>query len=554
MLVIIKKIFVLSLLVLIYSSSFGDNETNSLLKQLDNMLDQRIQFDQKKESRLKELKSFIADPNISSDEKYHFQNKLIGEYEAYKFDSVIYYISQNKVLAQELQNNTMLNKTRIQLSRILAGSGRYKESFDVLAEINRNILTKDLLKDYFSAFVLTYNELIYHSQVLEYTKQYENLYTNYVDSLLSTLQAESDEYLSIVEEQKLYEGNPEACLEINTKRLKNAKLGDRNYSIITFQRALAYEYLGKLEHAKKFFILSAISDIQGSIKDNASLAKLALLLFNEGDINRAYRYINISFEDADFFNSKLRLINISNILPVINAAFQNESEKQKSRLRIYLIIISILFVGLASSFLFIYKQMKKLSLARSELQGVNRQLKSLNNELLGTNKQLIALNNELSETNHVKEQYIGNFLNICSNYIDKLENFRKTVNKKLANKKYIELYEMTKSKQIVDLEIEEFYTNFDNTFLHIYPDFVEELNALLKKDEVIILKKDEVLNTELRIYALIRLGITDSSKIAELLRYSVNTIYNYRVKIKNKAAIARDEFEDHIKKIGSFSK
>ena len=198
--------------------------------------------------------------------------------------------------------------------------------------------------------------------------------------------------------------------------------------------------------------------------------------------------------------------------------------------------------------------MKNLAEARNELLLANNQLKNLNTDLNDANSQLKNLYNELSESNLVKEHYIGTFLNIHSNYIDKLDTYRKMVKKHIVAKKVSDLFERTKSTQIIDEELKLFYKNFDDTFLHIYPNFVEELNALLVEDGKVIIKNKERLNTELRIFALIRLGITDSSKIAKLLRYSVNTIYNYRVKIKNKSLGPRENFEEQIMKIGSFKK
>ena len=183
--------------------------------------------------------------------------------------------------------------------------------------------------------------------------------------------------------------------------------------------------------------------------------------------------------------------------------------------------------------------MKRLSKARNELGVINNQLKSLNNEL--------------AEANHIKEEYIAHFLGICSTYIDKLESYRKMVNKKINGGQVTELLKITKSSEVLESELKEFYVNFDNTFLHLYPKFVEEFNSLLVKEERIVLKKGELLNTELRIFALIRLGIDDSSKIANLLRYSVNTIYNYRAKVKNKALGSRDDFESLVMRIGAFS-
>ena len=203
-------------------------------------------------------------------------------------------------------------------------------------------------------------------------------------------------------------------------------------------------------------------------------------------------------------------------------------EKQNERLRLYLFCISGLVLLLAGALGYIYRQMKHLSATRDRLEHANEQL---------------------SMSNHIKEEYIGRFLNLCSMYISRLDSYRRMVNKKLAAGQLEELQKMVRSHDVLAADVKELYDNFDKAFLQLFPDFVEKFNALLLPEERIVLKKGELLNTELRIFALIRLGIDDSSRIAEFLRYSVNTIYNYRAKIKNKAIVSRDDFETKLMEI-----
>lgn len=218
----------------------------------------------------------------------------------------------------------------------------------------------------------------------------------------------------------------------------------------------------------------------------------------------------------------MRTVEISRILPVIEAAYKQQIERQRHQLVFFLIVVSILSVFLIVSVILIYKQMKKLS----------------------------ATQRNLKQANHIKEEYIGHFLNLCSIYIEKLDRFRSTVNRKITAGQAEELLKLTKSSQFAGVEQKEFYANFDNAFLHLYPNFVAEFNELLQPEERFVLKTGELLNTELRIFAIIRLGIDDSSKIANFLHYSINTIYTYRNKVKNKA-INRDKFEEEILKIGA---
>jgi len=252
--------------------------------------------------------------------------------------------------------------------------------------------------------------------------------------------------------------------------------------------------------------------------------------------------MRFSWEQTKFYNARLRSWQSAGILSLIDKTYQAMIEKQNKRLEQYVLVITALLVLLSGALVYIYWQMRKLATARNHLQEANGQLNELNGNLK-------SLNLDLSEANQIKEEYIARFVKLCSTYIDKLDAYRRMVNKKISNGQIAELLKMTRSQEALDRELEELYLNFDSAFLHIFPDFVDQFNALLQDDERIVLKRDELLNTELRIFALIRLGIEDSSQIAEFLRYSVNTIYNYRSKVKNKSSVSRDDFEDLVKAI-----
>lgn len=537
---------------LVIQVTFGQHEIDSLLERLENEMDKRGAYDIEKKLKINNLKNILEDKDLTLEQKYYINNNIISEYEAYSFDSTLFYIEKNLLLAKQINNKYFEDESFLNLSKLLASSGRYKEAIDILNEIDRDNLSEKLIKNYYLNYKEGFSGLSFYTLVNENKQKYSNLYNAYKDSVLTVLTPNSIEYLGLFESKYLDQRELKECLKLNSIRLGMTEIGTRDYSLITFERSLIYGLESDREQQKKYLILSAISDIQASVKDNASLTSLALMLFKDNDINRAHKYINFSFEDADFYNSRLRFVLISNILPVITKAHEIISEQQKSKLKNLLIVISLLGLGLLFTVFYIVRQMKKLAEARNELLLANNQLKNLNTNLNDANSQLKNLYDELSESNLVKEHYIGTFLNIYSNYIDKLDTYRKMVKKHIVAKKVSDLFERTKSTQIIDEELKLFYKNFDDTFLHIYPNFVEELNALLVDEGKVMVKNKERLNTELRIFALIRLGITDSSKIAKLLRYSVNTIYNYRVKIKNKSIGPRENFEEQIMKIGSF--
>jgi len=549
-----KKCIVLLVSCLFFTLAFASNEVDSLLQVLDQTMSERPHYEAAKESKIDTLKGYLHQKNLTLEQIYSINNQLIEEYEALKFDSAMLYMDRNLLIAKSLQSLPLMNECRINLARISASSGRYLESVDILNEIESKQLSKALLVDFYTIHYKVCSELIFYNPANENIKRYKTLRMAYKDSLLQILSHDSEKFLEMEEDQLCNNSQFEKALAVNDLRLTKTISGTRTYSLATFQRSLIYEKMGQVELQKKYLAYSAISDIRGSIKDNISLTRLARFFFEKKEIDAAYRYIKFSFEDAVVYNSRLRHIQISNILPLITQTYQIKSDEQKSKLQKSLITISLLSLILFIALIYIYFQLKKISLIRNDLQQANQQLNTLNINLHLSNEQLNNANTELSEANLVKEQYIGTFFNICSDYINKLDAYRKMVNKHIVSHQIAELFEITKSSTLIETGLQEFYQNFDNTFLNIYPDFVEQFNRLLLDTEKIILKKGELLTIELRLFALIRLGISDSSDIAKLLRYSVNTIYNYRVKIKNKASVPREDFEVCVMKIGTFHK
>jgi len=539
--------------ILLTHVTTAQSTSDSIYHELEEIMLAKEHFDSEKEERIKSLKLLLSYDQKDSlnTSSYQIHNKLILEYWSYSFDSTIVYINRNKEIGKLSHNNKWFHKSKLDLALLLASSGIYKEAEDILTTVNKDHLSPSLLKKYYSCYKKIYSDLAYFALQHEYKEEYFKLYNAYTDSIAPLIKETEDEYLYLQEWDLLDRQKFDECLKVNSKRLSKVKIATKEYSYITFQRSMIYEQMNDREQEKKYLALSAISDIKASRKDNAALAKLALRIYEDGDIERAFKYIKYSFEDAIFFNSKLRFVEIANSFSLIMEAHQIESDKRRRALLIFTIVVSVLSLILFLLLYFVYKQKKTLQAAKIELADINEQYKALNVSLEQTMEELKLSYQDLSEANKIKELYIGNFMKICSDFIDKLDKYRVNVNKMVRNKKYQQLFDMTKTTQAIEKEVSIFYNKFDETFLTLYPYFVEDVNDLLQEDEKIELKSNEVLNTELRILAVIRLGINESAKIAELLRYSVNTIYNYRAKVKNKAK-NREDFENQILKIGSY--
>ena len=532
-------------------SALAGESLDSLLNVLDKTIKEADTYVQIKENKLHELKKEARKTPPFSVERYNLNNDIYLEYKVYSSDSALHYLNENMLLARQLNDKERELKIQLELSYLLSSIGMYMEAADILNSIDRQTLPSSLLGYYYTCYEHVYFEAgAAQPRYKMFASRYVKLSHAYRDSMQITLDPSSATYLWLRETQLREAGKYDEALEFSDRRLAESSFGTPQYALVAYQRFRLFESMGKKDEHLYYLVLSAISDVRSAIKEQSSLMVLAQELNSKGDLKRAYDYINFSWEISQFYKTRLRSWMNITPLSMINGNYQDIIKQQNRELLIYIVCVALLALLLVIALIYIYRQMKALSIAKKGLQEVNERLFSLNEELEEVNRHLRSTNLELSESNLIKEAYIARFFKLCSVYVDRLQAYRKLVNKKLQRGQVAELLKMTHlSNDIVTVEVQELYANFDSAFLHLFPNFVESLNALLLPDEQIVLKPDELLNTELRIFALIRLGIKDSSQIAELLHYSVNTIYNYRSRVKTKARVSRDDFEDLVAKI-----
>lgn len=546
-----KGLLLLFSFSMLCASLAAQNNLDSLLVVLDKVVQQSDQYEDTKKQHIVFIKDRLTNHELSQEEIYHINLQLFNEYEAYICDSARHYINQNVAIASNLGRQDLLNESLLKKAHILATSGLYAEGVKLLESVDKSSLSNKLLADYYMAFENIY---LYHAEYAqddEYRPEYLNKMNAYRDSILQFATEGTYQYI-ITKGPVLFDRNQKKeAEEFLNNYLSQVNPDTREYAIITSILAFICQYNGQPELRKVYLVKSAIADIKAVVKENNSLRELAEILYEEADIERANNYMKKSMADASFYNARLRNVQASKMLPVIDRSYQLEKELQHRKLQTFLWVISFLSLFLILTIAYIVCQMKKLAKARRDVLCANNELQKLNTELLEANHQQKQMNDSLRESNCIKEEYIGRFLGLCSTYIDKLETYQRMLNKKAASGKLEELYKTLKSSQFIDDELKEFYQNFDSSFLNIFPDFVECFNRLLPESERIVPKQGERLTTELRIFALIRLGISDSAKIASFLRYSITTIYTYRSKLKNRS-LYRDDFEEQVMKIGSF--
>ena len=545
----LRRKFYLCLILILCVKVAKSDTLDSLLLVLDKNITSCKIYSDKKDIRIRTLIEKLHLNQLSNETTYHLQESLYKEYKSYICDSAIFYLNKNIELAQQINDSYKLNESIIKLSYLLSSSGMYMEAIDVLKMVNKSSLSKEQLMNYFIAYDHVYGELGYYTQNHKIGTHYTLRSKMYKDSIYQIASPDSEIYLSMEETRLRDEGKLQEALAINDKRLSQVTINSPEYAALMYYRALIFREQKEQDNYIRCLSLSSIADIRSAIKDHASLWMLAQALLDRGDLERAYQYMNFSWTESKFYNARLRAWQSADDLSLIDDTYQLMLRQRNSELKIYILIVSLLSLLLFIALCYIYRQVKHLRTARQNLLKVNTQLENLNKELQKINFSLQTANKDLAESNQIKEVYIARFIKLCSTYVDHLDPYRRMVHKKVLTNQITELLHLTRSNSILEEALNELYENFDSAFLNLFPNFIELFNSLLQENEQIRPKKNNTLNTELRIFALIRLGITDSSQIAEFLHYSVNTIYNYRAKVKNKARISREDFEEVIANI-----
>ena len=548
------------------TSKHALEENRKLLHSLDSLLEQQDLFVRVKEKRIKQLKMQYS--RVKDVKELYAMNRMVYlEYRVYDADSALHYINKNIQLAQQTNNRTWEVVSLLEQSFVLTSSGLLTEALKAVSDIQPEELPQNLRSEYFGRLCTLYSRLRdYSSENSQLSEHYNNLQKAFRDSVYLTATPDELRYWNC--RAWLYLGTPEIepvkqAFEENKQTLSN---DSRKYSIATYNLSAIYRSENNESKYLENLILSAMADIRSVNGDIGSLQEIAEYLFKHGEIDRAYNYILYCSQKAMLFHNRVRIVKMSHLQNQIYKAYQEQSRTQQKRLQASLIAVSFLFLVLIGAFLFIRKQMRRLKEANLKLDSTNQKL-SVNMDALSTahqrleevniqlkdlNTQLQEVNDQLRESNYVKEEYIGYVFNICSTYISKLEEFRKNINRKLKVGQIEDVKAITDSSATASNELKEFYQNFDTIFLHLYPDFVGDFNALLLPEERIELKEGELLNTELRIHALIRLGITDSVKIADFLHCSAQTVYNNRLRTRNKSIIPKEDFINAVKKLGKY--
>lgn len=530
------RYFLPGLIAFFCFSLHAQHNTDSLLLVLDRAVEESTTYTLQKENSLSALKQELK--NSSGSRYFHLCTVLYDNYKNYQYDSAMVYAHLSYRAALNLNCDSCIAIAHMKQAEIIGLNGIFKEAMAYMEQVDIRkypglramyFQVKRYLFTFNGNYLLSDNERALFDQLAD----------SYTDSTLQAQLPDNTQSVLILADKLRAEKKYEEAAALLQKAFGNSS---GNFQTIHTQAIVAhylsgiYASLQNREEEKYWLIQSAINDMRSGTKEYISLRRLAFLLYEDGQTDRAYRYIRQTLEDALFCNARQRIYNISEVLHLIDKAYQDQVNARQREMLFSLISISLLSFFLLLAIWYVYRQMQRIKLARQALSQAYEQLKSSNRELL--------------ETNLIKEEYIGRYMDQCSEYIDKLDNYRRSLIKTYTVSPGIILNTL-KSKQIIEDELKAFYHSFDTTFLQLFPSFREDLASLLTDNEDLSLKPGQLLNTEMRIFALQRLGIEDGIKLAHFLRCSASTIYNYRTKIRNKSKLPREEFDKQFMQIGN---
>lgn len=514
------------------------SSTDSLLTNLDKTLLKKNFYTNAEIQKIEKLKARLGNRAKGSANNYYTYLKIYEEYKTLNFDSAFTYANKIQEEAFRLNDAQKINRAKINLSFVLLSSGMFKETLEAVHGLNVANLNNREKIEFYILKARCYYDLSDFNKNKFYTAKYLPLGNQLADSALALSTPNSYNYLFVSGLKNLRNGNADDALKNYLQILKEPNLTDHQFAIIASTLSFLYQQKNLKTQSVDLLILAAMADIRSSTKENVAIFKLADTLFKAGDNERAYRYIREAMADAEFYGARHRQFEVGTLLPIIEGKQLSLVEHQKNLISTYAAVVTLLILIIIAFIVIVIRQNKKLEAAKSAITEANAILQQ-------TNLALTDANTALREVNRIKDEYIGYYFNINSDYIDKIDRFKRSVSQRLTLGRYDDI------KQIIDKidlkkEREDLSVSFDKVFIKLFPKFLDDFNALFEKADQIHLAPNQILNAELRIFALIRLGIHDNDKIAKILNFSVNTIYSYKTRIKNKSFIANEEFEDKI--------
>jgi hypothetical protein len=502
----------------IIAPAFVSAQSDSLLIQLDKAIEKKDDYVKTRLRELEQLHNKLNNTNKNDDAKrFAITQNILNGYKTFIYDSAFNNVRLLQRLAYKLNDPVKIAYAKNQLGLVLLSAGMFKETLDSLVNLDMKRMPDSIKTDYYFILARAYYDLSDFNKDNFYTPYYIKLGSQYVDSAMQLSDPASYQFIYLRGLKNIKNENSTEVLADLNLLIKKYSLNEHQLAVTASTLSYFYVSRNEPETAIDLLLIAAVADIKSATKETSAMSTLAELLYKKGDIVNAHTYIQQAMEDAVYYGARQRKAQVGAILPIIVSAKLHNVEAQRTRWLLYSAVLTFLSIVVLVFTVIIFKELKKRRLAEKALQ----------------------------EANKIKEEYIGYYFNINSEYLGKIETFKKSIEMKLLTKKLEDIKFIVNGINL-KRERDELYHSFDKVFLKLFPDFVPVFNSFFKEEDRIVLKEGQLLNTELRIFALIRMGIHDTEKIARILDYSISTIYNYKTRIKSKSLIPNDEFEKRI--------
>ncbi len=523
------RLLLSAVLCLLVAGLFAQPRTDSLLHQLNVAIDNRAVYLGDKLARIEKYKQEAE--KVSEVQRYSYELKIYEEYKSFIYDSAFLYANKLQRIAGLLHDPVRIATIKIKLSFVLVSSGLFNEALDTLRTLKPRALPDSIRAQYYYLMARTSYDLADFNRDDFYSVRYAQQGHTYMDSAMLLTPPHSSDYFLMDGLKNVRQRNMKEAQTAFEKMINDFPLSDVDFAVAASTLSFIYLYSNQQEKSKEILIRAAIADMHSSTKETLATLNLADMLYKEGDVDNAYKYVKIAMEDANFYGARHRKVQVAAVYPIIEGKQLSLVESKRKMLFVYSSVITLLTLLTVAFAIIIYKQFKNLREAKRVISEANTIL--------------TATNHQLEDANKIKEEYIWYYFNTTADYINKLDGLKKTMELKLMTKKIEEL-RFTVDSINIKKERDDLYHNFDMVFLKLFPDFVTVFNSFFKEEDKIVLKEGQLLNTELRIFALFRMGIHDNEKIAKILDYSVTTIYTYKTRVRSKSLLPNDEFDRRI--------
>ena len=537
-----KRLIIIFVVMLAGTFSIQAQELRTLLLELDKCVEKKETYRAERHERIDSLRQQVE--TVQGAQLLEVYEAMYQTYSHFQTDSALFYLDKMNQLTELQEDPQKRTWVALNMAEQLAIMGAYSDAEDKVKKLNTTDMNQEERTRYYHVCRTIYGWMAdYMSSTPSLSKELRHKTDLYRDSIIST----DTDPLSrdiVRADHLLANGKRDEAKQLIENYLPYAEKEQKSY--VHFILSEIYRQQNNSTEQMRHLALVAIEDLKRGVTEYAALPLLATKLKEQGEVERAYNYLFCSMEDANFCNAKLRTMEISEVFPIIEKSYKQKERLARQTERGLLLGVSVMTIMLVLVVLYLRSQMHKLSQTRQQLSVANDQLEQANRLLGQRNDTLQESNAMLQQMDRVKEEYIALFLDRCRTYLSALEKYRKSLLKLAKSNQSAELMKKLKDDTLIEEEQQKLYNEFDEAFLDLHPDFVERFNALLRPEERLTPKRHERLNTELRIFALIRLGVTDTAQIAQFLDYSMPTIYNYRSRIRSKSIYPKEEFEEKL--------